>query len=210
MPDGRPVAGVGPAPLLLVSHGEAAASDRAGPRRWFGYATCAGGAVASPSQRAGWTNCVALRTIMCTATGGRTASGGGTVAPTSTRGGGLVLIVEDDEDSRFVYRAILENQGFTVVLATSGDEGLRIARERRPDAILMDVSIPGMDGWTATQRLKEDPDTSAIPVIVITAHAFPEDRHRAVTVGSDGFLTKPCEPRDVLAEIERQIRAAEA
>ena len=140
--------------------------------------------------------------------GGHTAFGEATVTSASTHGGGLVLIVEDDEDSRFVYRAILEDQGFTVVLATSGDEGLRIARERRPDAILMDVSIPGMDGWTATQHLKEDPSTAEIPVIVITAHAFPEDRRRAQSVGSDGFLTKPCEPRDVLAEIKRQIAAA--
>lgn len=144
------------------------------------------------------------------AAGGRTAFREATVASTSNHEGELVLIVEDDEDSRFVYRAILEDQGFTVVLATSGDEGLRIARERRPAAILMDVSIPGMDGWTTTQHLKKDPDTASIPVIVITAHAFPEDRRRAETVGSDGFLTKPCEPRDVLAEIERQIRATEA
>lgn len=108
-----------------------------------------------------------------------------------------------------MYRAILENQGFDVVLAKSGDEGLRIARERKPRVILMDVSIPGMDGWTATQRLKADPATADIPVIVITAHAFPEDRLRAEEVGSDGFLTKPCEPRDVLEEVRRQIATRE-
>ena len=119
----------------------------------------------------------------------------------------MVLIVEDDEDSRFVYGMILEDHGFEVVTATSGDEGLRIARERLPSAVLMDVSIPGLDGWTVTERLKADPATSRIPVIVITAHAFPEDLDRASRVGCDGFLTKPCEPRRVLEEVCKHLES---
>lgn len=114
-----------------------------------------------------------------------------------------VLIVEDDDDSRFVYGAILRSAGFDVVTATSGNEGLRIARARRPRAILMDVSIPGMDGWSVTEELKNDPETSEITVVIITAHAFPEDLRRAESVGCDGFLTKPCEPRQVLEEVRR-------
>ena len=121
---------------------------------------------------------------------------------------GTVLIVEDDDDSRFVYGVILEDHGFEVVTATSGDEGLRIARERKPAAVLMDVSIPGLDGWRVTEMLKADPNTASIPVIVITAHAFPEDASRARSVRCDGFLTKPCEPRRVLDEVRRHVEGA--
>lgn len=117
-----------------------------------------------------------------------------------------VLIVEDDEDSRYVYTLILEANGFEVVTATSGVEGLALARETHPDAILMDVSIPETDGWTVTETLKGDAATRPIPIIVITAHAFPEDHERAEQVGCDAFLTKPCEPRQVLEEVQRVLR----
>jgi len=116
-----------------------------------------------------------------------------------------ILIVEDDEDSRFVYGAKLRSAGFEVITASSGSDGLRMARERRPAAVLMDVSVPGMDGWTVTQQLKSDPDTSEIRVVIVTAHAFPEDVQRAESVGCDGFLTKPCEPWRVLEEVTRLI-----
>ena len=125
------------------------------------------------------------------------------MSPTDQPAKGTILIVEDDEDSRYVYQLILEANGFEVLSASSGTEGLRLARERRPSAVLMDISIPGMDGWTVTRALKEDPSTASMPVIVITAHAFPEDREMAEEVGSDGFLTKPCEPRLVLEEVWR-------
>ena len=126
---------------------------------------------------------------------------------TNTNGRDTILIVEDDEDSRYVYGIVLEDHGFSVATARSGDEGLRIARETRPRAILMDVSIPGLDGWTVTERLKGDPETHGIPVIIITAHAFPEDLARAEQVGCDSFLTKPCEPRRVLEEVVRVLES---
>jgi two-component system, cell cycle response regulator DivK len=129
----------------------------------------------------------------------------GKLERTSRQDGDLILLVEDDEDSRFVYRLLFEDQGFKVLLAASGEEGLRLAREAKPQAIIMDVSIPGVDGWTATQRLKSDPQMADIPVIVLTAHAFPEDRVRARAVGCNAFLTKPCEPREVLEEVRRQL-----
>jgi CheY-like chemotaxis protein len=124
---------------------------------------------------------------------------------TNPNGRRTILIVEDDEDSRYVYGIVLEDHGFSVVTARSGDEGLRLARETHPTAILMDVSIPGLDGWTVTEHLKRDPETAGIPVIIVTAHAFPEDVARAKEVGSDGFLTKPCEPRRVLEEVVRLL-----
>jgi CheY-like chemotaxis protein len=120
---------------------------------------------------------------------------------------GTILIVEDDEDTQYVYRLILEANGFDVLTATSGTDGLRLAREERPSAVLMDVSIPGMDGWTVTRILKQEKATADLPVIVITAHAFPEDREMAQEVGCDGFLTKPCEPRLVLEEVWRVTAA---
>lgn len=122
---------------------------------------------------------------------------------TASESNGTILIVEDDEDTQYVYRLILEANGFDVLTATSGTDGLRLAREEHPTAVLMDVSIPGMDGWTVTRILKGDKATAELPVIVITAHAFPEDRERAERVGCNGFLTKPCEPRIVLQEVWR-------
>ncbi len=118
---------------------------------------------------------------------------------------GRVLIVEDDPDSQYVYGLFLEHRGFEVISAGTGEEGIRLAREENPDVVLMDISIPTMDGWTATRILKGDPATRSIPIIAITAHAFPEDREKAQEVECDGFLTKPCDPKDVLAEILRVL-----
>jgi two-component system, cell cycle response regulator DivK len=112
-----------------------------------------------------------------------------------------VLIVEDDPHSQYVYEVFLEHKGFRVVSAGTGHEGLRLARELRPDVILMDVSIPGMDGWSATKLLKAEEETAGIPVIAITAHAFSKNREKAREVGCDVFLPKPCHPTQVLAEI---------
>jgi two-component system, cell cycle response regulator DivK len=121
--------------------------------------------------------------------------------------GKRILIVEDDEDSREVYREVLLDSGFEVDTAVTGPQALRMARDRLPDAILMDISIPEMDGWAVTSELSGDPHTAGIPVIIVTAYAFHADRIRAEDLGCAGFLTKPCEPSRVLAEIERTLRA---
>lgn len=113
-----------------------------------------------------------------------------------------VLIVEDDAETRDLYRIFLEFHGWTVVTASTAGEALQLARSVAPQVILMDVSLPVTDGWTATRWLKQDPETAGIPVIMNTAHARPEDG-RESDVSFDGFLTKPCEPRDVLNEILR-------
>jgi two-component system cell cycle response regulator DivK len=114
-----------------------------------------------------------------------------------------ILLVEDHEDNRNIYRTILEHYGYTVVIAVDGQNGIRIAREERPDLILMDLSIPVVDGWEATRLLKGDPETSGIPIIALSAHALSEDRERAVQAGCDGYLAKPVEPRKVLEEVAR-------
>ncbi len=116
-----------------------------------------------------------------------------------------VLIVEDNEDNRIVYSTILRHHGFRVTEALDGEEGIAKARRDLPDIILMDISIPLIDGWEVTQTLKRDGATSHIPVIALTAHAMPGDRERAMEVGCDGYLAKPCEPRAVLAEVNRLL-----
>lgn len=121
-----------------------------------------------------------------------------------------VLIVEDNEDNRIVYTTILQHRGYQVLEARNGEEGIRIAREQHPDLILMDISVPVIDGWKATEILKGDDATSGIPVIALTAHALAEDRETAKNVGCDGYLAKPCEPRTVVAEVEKFIGPAQA
>lgn len=122
----------------------------------------------------------------------------------------LILLVEDHEDNRNIYRTILEYHGFRVELAPDGREGLRLAREAAPDLILMDISIPLLDGWQVTRILKEDPATAGIPIVALTAHALEEDRVRAKAVGCDGYLTKPVEPTRVIEEVRRFLGVAEA
>lgn len=119
-----------------------------------------------------------------------------------------ILLVEDNEDNVTVYRTILEHSGYRVVEARDGAAAIRLAREERPDLVLMDISIPEIDGWEATRILKADPDTASIPVIALTAHALESDRARAEEVGCDGYLVKPIEPRRVLEEVARFLDGA--
>ena len=116
-----------------------------------------------------------------------------------------VLIVEDNEDNRIVYSTMLRHFGFAVDEAENGAEGILKARSNLPDVILMDIAIPLVDGWEAVQRLKKDPTTAHIPIVALTAHAMPADRERAIQVGCDGYLAKPCEPRAVVEEVRRLL-----
>lgn len=116
---------------------------------------------------------------------------------------GTILIAEDNEDNRIVYSAMLEHYGYRVVCSKNGSDVQGMAEEENPAVILMDISLPGIDGWTATERLKGNPETAEIPVIAITAHARSDDRRRAEEVGCDGYLSKPVEPRRVLEEVRR-------
>jgi CheY-like chemotaxis protein len=120
-------------------------------------------------------------------------------------GGKTVLLVEDNEDNRIVYSTILQHFGYVVMEALNGEEGIAKARAERPDLILMDISIPVIDGWEATQVLKRDPETRGIPIIALTAHALASDREKAMEVGCDSYLAKPCEPKAVVSEVEKFI-----
>ena len=119
--------------------------------------------------------------------------------------GKMVLLVEDNEDNRIVYSTILKHFGYEVTEALNGEEGIAKARSEKPDLILMDISIPIIDGWEATQVLKHDPSTKSIPIIALTAHALASDREKAMEVGCDSYLAKPCEPKAVVSEVEKFI-----
>src|SRR5437763_1250960 len=125
-------------------------------------------------------------------------------------GAPTVLLVEDNDDNLRIYSTILNYAGYHVLEATDGEAGLASARTDQPDLILMDVSIPKIDGWEVTRILKADPKTAAIPIVALTAHALASDRERADAIGFDGYIPKPAEPRLVLAEVERRVGKAPA
>jgi len=121
--------------------------------------------------------------------------------------GPTVLVVEDEDDGREIFGTILRHNGFEVILAGNGAEAVRLATEHRPDLILMDLSLPELDGWEATALLKEDPRTADIPVIALTVHVQEEDRRRAAQAGCVDFVAKPVEPRTVLEMVKRYAKS---
>ena len=120
----------------------------------------------------------------------------------------LVLVVEDYPETQEIYREFLTFSGFRVALASTGQEAVDKARELCPDIILMDLSLPGMDGWEATRILKADPRTRHIRIVALTAHALASYAESARAAGCDGVVTKPCLPPDLAAEVRRQLAAA--
>ena len=118
-----------------------------------------------------------------------------------------ILLVEDNEFNRDMLSRRLERKGFDVIIAEDGGHGIRLARERLPDIILMDMDLPVLDGWEATRRLKADPATRGIPVLALTAHAMQSDHDRAMASGCDDFATKPIEFSALLDKIKRALGA---
>jgi CheY-like chemotaxis protein len=113
-----------------------------------------------------------------------------------------ILLVEDNEMNRDMLSRRLIKRGYEVVLALDGEQGVAMARAEAPALILMDMSLPGLDGWEATRQLKAMPETRAIPVIALTAHAMAGDREKATAAGCDDFDTKPVELPRLLEKIE--------
>ena len=113
-----------------------------------------------------------------------------------------ILYVEDNEDNIFMLKNRLTRAGHTVVVANDGAQGVAMALGERPDLILMDLSLPVLDGWQATRQIKASPDTKHIPVIALTAHAMAGDREKALSAGCDDFDTKPVELPRLLAKIK--------
>lgn len=119
-----------------------------------------------------------------------------------------VLLVEDNEMNRDMLGRRLQRRGFELVIAIDGEEGLAKAGSEQPDIILMDMSLPGIDGWEATRRLKAMPEIRAIPIIALTAHAMSGDREKALEAGCDDYDTKPVEFDRLLGKIESLLKPA--
>jgi CheY-like chemotaxis protein len=118
-----------------------------------------------------------------------------------------ILLVEDNEMNRDMLSRRLQRRGYEVIIAVDGQQGVELARSESPDVILMDMSLPVMDGWEATRTLKSSPDTKHLPVIALTAHAMSTDREKAMEAGCDDYDTKPIELTRLLAKIEALIQA---
>jgi CheY-like chemotaxis protein len=119
----------------------------------------------------------------------------------------LVLVVEDYQDAREMYAAYLQYAGFRVAEATNGLEAIEQSVALKPDIILMDLALPKVDGWEATRRLKEDERTRDIPIVALTGHALAGHAEGARRAGCDAFVTKPCLPDELVAEIRRMLAA---
>jgi CheY-like chemotaxis protein len=119
-----------------------------------------------------------------------------------------LLLVEDNEMNRDMLSRRLQRKGYEVIVAVDGVEGLEMARNECPDLILMDMSLPLLDGWEATRRLKSAPETNTIPVLALTAHAITGDREKALDVGCDDYDTKPVEFSRLLGKIRELLKTA--
>lgn len=126
------------------------------------------------------------------------SDGGGSGAP-------LVLVVDDFEDNRAMYVEYLQYQGMRVCEAVNGEEAVRRTRELLPSVIVMDLSLPVMDGWEATRRIKADPRTKHVRVIALTGHAEPAHTKKALEAGCDDFVAKPCLPENLLTKIREHL-----
>ena len=125
----------------------------------------------------------------------------------TTDTGPLILVVDDYQDAREMYAEYLQFSGFRVAEARNGNEAVAQARSLKPDLILMDLSLPGLDGWEATRVLKADDETRHIPIVALTGHALAGASEGARKAGCDSFVTKPCLPDDLVVEVKRMLNA---
>jgi two-component system cell cycle response regulator DivK len=116
-----------------------------------------------------------------------------------------ILVADDDKDNRAIMAAVLTAAGYRVLLACDGLEAIDAATRERPNLILLDMSMPRLSGWDAVRRLKAAPQTAEIPVFAFTAHALAGDELRTREAGCDGYVAKPCIPRDVVAKIAQRV-----
>ena len=118
----------------------------------------------------------------------------------------IILIVEDNEKNMKLVRDILQHKGHATLEARTGEEGAQLAIERRPDLILMDIQLPGIDGIEALRRIRAQPALDAMPVIAVSASVMPDDQHHIVSSGFDAFLTKPISLKPFVATVERLLK----
>ena len=116
-----------------------------------------------------------------------------------------ILLIEDNFQNRYLTRFLLEQRGYRVLLAETGPLGLQMAAECRPDLILLDIQLPGMDGHTVARLLKNDPQLKSIPIVAVTSYAMVGDREKCLAAGAEGYVEKPIDPDTFISEIERFI-----
>jgi two-component system cell cycle response regulator DivK len=121
-----------------------------------------------------------------------------------------ILVVEDQPDNRRIVRDLLASVGYEMIEATDGETGVRLALEQRPELILMDIQLPGLDGYEATRRIKAEPALRDVPIIVVTSYALSGDDAKARAAGADDYVAKPFSPRQLLAMIRRHLDGAAA
>ena len=121
-----------------------------------------------------------------------------------------ILVAEDDPDSRRIVVKVLTREGYGVLDVSGGEAAVAIAQAEHPDLVVMDLAMPGMDGWEATRRLKADPRTADIPIIALTAFALRGDEERARAAGCDGYLAKPCRPQTIREAVRDMLAARRA
>jgi two-component system cell cycle response regulator DivK len=119
--------------------------------------------------------------------------------------GSRILMIEDQEDNRRILRDLLTSAGYEVIEAVTGEEGVAMAQTHHPDLILMDIQLPGLDGYEATRRIKADPALRQIPIIAVTSYALSGDDTKAAAAGCDGYVTKPFRPRLLLAKVREYV-----
>lgn len=120
-----------------------------------------------------------------------------------------ILIVEDNPDNLELVSFLIQRAGFEALQASNGVQGVAVARQYKPDLVLLDLAMPDMDGWTMARTLKSDPATKSIPLVALTAFSLPGDRRRALEAGCDGYLTKPIHVATFIKEISAYIRSGE-
>lgn len=116
-----------------------------------------------------------------------------------------ILIIEDNEQNLYLVRFLLEKKGYRVHAARDGKEGIGRAAEIRPDLILLDIQLPGMDGYAVARHLRENPDLARVPIVAVTSYAMVGDREKAVAAGCTGYMEKPIDPDTFLQEVERHL-----
>jgi two-component system, cell cycle response regulator DivK len=116
-----------------------------------------------------------------------------------------ILVIEDQEDNRRIVRDLLSSVGYELIEAVTGEEGVAMAKSQRPDLILMDIQLPGLDGYEATRRIKATPDLRQTPIIAVTSYALSGDDVKAREAGCDDYVTKPFSPRALLAKIREHL-----
>ncbi|MEJ2134240.1 MAG: response regulator [Desulfofustis sp.] len=116
-----------------------------------------------------------------------------------------ILVVEDQEDNRRILRDLLTSRGYDIIEVTDGLAGVEAARREKPDLILMDIQLPGIDGYEATRRIKTEPDLAGVVIIAVTSYALSGDEQKALEAGCDDYVAKPFSPRKLLAKIEQYL-----